>query len=304
MIRRGGHRVSLFLGVALSALSGGCSPEKTSPPAGPVPEGAFARVGASVLSLDLLGAVGGDGRAAATGIVHDELFRQETSLLAPHRARVAERGVLARHLFESLEREAAHAKLVSEKALLEERERNWVKYDRPRSVRTAQLFIRVLPLADDRAAHELAMRVLEAVKDSKNVEHFVQRGREAARGKEISAEPLPPLTETGLVVPLLLQDVGYESFPQELGAAAAKLDAPGEISDVIGSEHGFHLLFAMEVIPEQRVTLEEAREELTRAVVARRVKERLAELRAESKVAVSVERDDIGALLRQVRSDR
>lgn len=290
----------LALGLLLS-----CAPEEQGPKSVPEPpQGNFAVVGETSLSFELLRGVSqGSIEAAAHGIVHDELFRQGALEMIPGRARAAERAVLSRALLERISAEVALKHPITARDLEAHYRKHWVKFDRPRTVRTAQLFLKVEPMQDDRAAFAEAERVYAAVKGTHNLEDFVTLGRQASQS-EVTATSLPPVTADGRIAPILPQDNQFQTIDLALAKAAVALKAPSDISGIVGTEHGFHILFATEIIPEERHSVEEVRPQLTRDLLTSRVQQQIETLKKSHKTAIEYRRTDISALLRQVQKEQ
>jgi hypothetical protein len=202
-------------------------------------------------------------------------------------------------LLERIEADEEKRQAITDAQLEESWRANWGQFNRPRAVRTAQLFVPVDSLQDDRPAFAKIERVFAAVKDVHNLEAFVRLGT-AAGGDDVQPSTLAPVSEDGRVVPVLPQDRQYEQLDPVLARAATALKAPGDLSEIVGTEAGFHILFAREVLEPQKRPLSEVREELKTSLLVARVEERVASFKREHPVAISYERADISELLRQV----
>jgi hypothetical protein len=70
---------------------------------------------------------------------------------------------------------------------------------------------------------------------------------------ELRLEELPPVASDGRTVPLVATDPPAATFDMDFATAATKLQAAGDQSPVVESRFGFHVILAIEVIPEKRV---------------------------------------------------
>jgi hypothetical protein len=212
-----------------------------------------------------------DRRAEAQGLIHDELLRQEAPERSPHIASATIRGVLARRLLTQLEREAESAKAVTAVDLEAARETEWLRYNRPRAVRTVEVFIPVEPMADDRPAHALAVRIHEAVQGASNLEAFAERVRQVPEAAGLDIFRVPPVTEDGRIVPMNPQDREQVAMDPVYAKAATSLLEAGGVSPIVGNSAGYHILYAVEVVPALRPDTEAARDELKKLVLKSRV---------------------------------
>lgn len=300
--RRRWFRATLLSVLALPAVGLGCSQAEPEEATGDIPSGAFALVGDQALPTSLLDWVASPD--AARGVVHDELFRQGALQRSLPGADAVERGVLARGLLEKLRDQVRREQPITEADLLNEKKRRWVQFDRPRAVRGAEIFIAVPPLGDSEAAYQRAEKIHRAVSEVKNPQHFVDRGRAAAGEEKVSLSVLSPVAEDGTVVPLEPGDERSEPYPVELAQAASQLENPGDMTGVVGTKFGFHILFALEIIEEHRPPLSEITPELTNLILSERVDALLEKLNLSAKTPVSRVRDDIATLLRQTERDK
>jgi hypothetical protein len=301
---------SLILGLCLGPLACG-SGATESPPTTDIPASAFALVGDEALHRTLLDRAVAENESSqivaekAQWILRNELFRKEAERLDPHRTSVVRRAVLARRLIEQTEGQVSESARPGQLELEQEYRRRWLDYDRPRAVRTVQVLFAVPPLAPDQAILEKAQRVREAVRGAHNLEEFAARARPLiGEDKEVFSYDMPPLATDGRIVPSLPQDFQVEGISEILARAAGSLENPGEISDVVGSEYGFHIFFATEVIPEQRVPFDAVTAELERAVLGERVRQELDKISKNGRVPVERRREDISRLLTLVQQGK
>jgi hypothetical protein len=263
-----------------------------------VPEGAFAVVGERVLPLELLTAPVEERKAEAEAVIREILLGDEAARSLPHRAQAVQRGVLGRSLIEHLEEELSRQAPVTEEELEAQRKKEWVKYERPRAVRTAQFFIPVGELSPGQVEYDLAQRIVEAVKGATNVEQFASLGRAVETDLRVIVEPAPTVAADGRVVPINTEEAQFESTDSAFAEAATNLRTAGDISGVVATKNGFHVLYAMDVYPAVSIPVSEARRALTKAVLAERLDARLQKLKEARKEKVVRVRSDIASALR------
>ncbi len=286
-------------------LSLSCSP-KAGPevkPLGEVPPSAFAVVGPRALELSLLEPFApAERKRAARDVVRDALLRAEAEKVGPARAKVIYRGELARRLIEEVDAKVRSQSNVSEAELRQEYEERWLEFDRPRAVRTVHVFFPVEPPADDEAQYQSAKRVYEAVQGTHNPQQFGQRAEAVLKdATEYRFVEMPPLAGDGRVVPMNPRDRTAGGVYEQLAKAAVQLSHAGDVSSVVGTEDGYHVILATEVVPAQIVPFDEVREELKRAVIARKVARALDEVSKAPSVRIERRRTDIANLLSLVQ---
>ena len=295
----------LFLGIVCAFLENCSPPEVTLVGDQLMPPGVFALVGSQALQVSLLDKDGPHERSKlAKSLVSDALFEQGSRERQPHRAMAVERGVLGRSLLEHLEQQVLAARPVTQSELDEQRQAKWLLFDRPRAVRTVQLFVRVPLMADSREFYELAQKIHTAVRGKHNINEFVIASRKIETDLAVEALRVAPVAADGRVVPLLPQDRQYASVDIDYAKAAVALRAAGMISDVIGTKEGFHIIFSLEVIPALRPSDSKIRNELMKAVAASRVQSRLDAIKRKQGVKVVRTRSDLGTVLRLARPAR
>ncbi len=261
----------LLLVVAGATSSCASSDEVGSATAAPLPPGVVARVADTPLSADLVGEVAGASRRDPASVVQDlirgELFTAYVRAEEPALLRVAERAAYSRALLDVLRAEALQSGGPITAGELDELTRaRWVELSRPRSVRTVHAV--ALPRAPEHrdAARALAERFKDGAAGIVDPNEFADRVRAiheehgSPTTVDVRVEALPPVAEDGRTVPV---DVLDEGAPSELVAeyarAANELQAPGEQSPVVETDYGFHVLLALEVVPELRVAPSELR---------------------------------------------
>ncbi len=303
-------RRRLPLGLVLSTLCLSLSCAKEEAPQLPslkeIPPNAFAVVGAKALDLSLLRPFEKTERkAAAKRVVRDALLGTEAEARGPARTRVIQRGEFARRLIEEVESEIRKESEVTETQLQEEYARRWLEFARPRGVRTVQIFFPVAPPMNDDAQYENAQRVLAAVEGTHNLHEFGEKAKkildDVASHKVVG---IPPIAADGRVVSTNAKDRDIGGISEHLAKAISKLSHAGEISPIVGTEDGYHVFFATEIVPAKTVPLDQVRDDLERSVISRKVERALdATLKAPS-VKIERRRTDISNLLTLVQQEQ
>lgn len=296
-----GSSLALLLGLLCS-----CSNEQKATEPGKIPEGAFAIVGERPLSVALLrGTKGTERRERALGIVRDELMRQEAEALDSSRAGAVRRGELGRRLIEQTELEVSQKGPISEEELRAEYDARWLDFNRPRAVRTVQVFFPVEPPVEDEVQRLHAERLAKAVLGTHNLDEFGKKAKPIIDEVESSVVyEMPPLTRDGRIVPILPKDRNVGGISKYLADAVGALSEPGDISSVVGTEQGYHVFFVTEVVPEKIVPMDQVKKELERAVVAKRVQNALDAISKNPKVPITRRRSDIANLLTLVQQEK
>jgi hypothetical protein len=290
---------------ALFLVASGCGEQASvSRAALTVPKGAFATIGDRALSLELLTTPPEARKAESEAVIREILLGDEAARSLPHRARAVERGVLGRSLVERLEQELLREAPVKEADLQAQRAKEWVKYERPRSVRTAQFFVPVGELSPGDHEHALAERIHEAVKGATNIDQFVTLGKAIETELKVIVEPAPAVAADGRVVPINTEEARFVSTDEVFARAASSLRAPGDISGVVVTQDGFHVLYAMEVFSSVSIPIAEARRTLTKAILAERLDARLQTLKEGRKEKVVRVRTEFASALRPFWRER
>lgn len=297
----GGRKQRASWLLALAAL--GCNAATEAPPTqDALPSGVAALVGGDAVSTAtverIASAQGLSLRAARDRAVTDALFAAAARADPGRAASVnqAERSALARSLLERLRHEAEAAGPPTDdevRALTEER---WPELDRPPSVAVTHAVVVVKSPADDARGHAVALTLAAALEGITQSDAFIAKAKEVpARGFEIVAEKLPPVTPDGRVWDPSTEPpkpIPGASFDLDFTHAASALTEPGTQSGLVKSAFGYHVILLDRRYPEVRIPLEKRREELAPDIVERRAKRALDALEARLKAStpVSVER--------------
>jgi hypothetical protein len=260
-------------------------------------------VGPRALSVSLLENIEAPERGARVqGVIRDELMRAEAESVDPARARVVRRGELARSLIEKTESEANAQGPVTQAELRAEYDHRWLDFNRPRALRTVQVFFPVEPPLQDEVQRQNAERLWKAVQGTHNLQEFGKQARPILdEMKSAQVYEMPPLAKDGRIVPILPNDRNVSGISKHLAEAVAALDSAGDISAVVGTEHGYQVFFVTEVVSEQVVSQQDVRAELERAVLATRVHAALDAISKNPKVPIERRRSDIANLLTLVQ---
>lgn len=261
--------------------------------------------------------------------VRDALFAAEAEargFAAGSEFRAAQRGVLSRLLLRELYLEAARGQ-ITEQELDEATARRWLEFDRPVGFRTVQAVVR-FKKKDDAArrakAAELAENIRRALveefghEESKapdsdqpgrslpsdtapmnatTEEHWIEQFRKTvnavpAESFQVLVEQLPPVTADGRVI-----QPGGSSFAKEFAEAASKLTLRGELSPVVITEFGAHVMMLMERTPALTVERSERERLLRSDVIAARARALRKAIRDETLGEVSTSDASVDALL-------
>jgi hypothetical protein len=232
---------------------------------------AIARVPAGAVAV-----VGDDSIDAAT-VLHIATAQQVAAKVAADRAvsdalvaadakrrygeasvRQARRGALARTLLEGFANEARRRGAPTDDEVARETQKRWWELDRPRLLRTTHAVVLVKNPGDETRARIVIGRIADRVSGISNPAAFKAR---------VAGVP-----SDGLEVRIVdvdapqLKAPGSALLPAYADAAFA-IPAVGRTSPVVHTSYGYHVILAVESIPEHRVPLEERRTRLAVDVV-------------------------------------
>jgi peptidyl-prolyl cis-trans isomerase C len=158
-------------------------------------------------------------------------------------------------------------------------ERFW-ELDRPRMV--AVVHAVVLSPEPDPAARALAERIAVATAHANTDAEFQAAAGMVDAGRfTVKLETLQPVTLDGRAVnPAAPPPAGpaVQQYDREFAAAAQRLARPGEQSPVLRTSFGYHVLYALSIIPPQQPSLDERRALLHDEIMSQRATALSAEL--------------------------
>jgi hypothetical protein len=290
----------LRLGLTLTALLGQGCKEKQTPVVrqGTLSAGVAARVGDDDILLGTVARI-----AAARGVtpaiardlaIVDALFAQGARATLPaSKVSTAERSLLARALLEAHRqrgRDPGPATDAEVSALTKER---WIEFDRPAAVRVTHVVAIAKKPEERAAARAIAERVAAALNGATKSDDFEKRVEGlGTKDIRVKVERLSPVTTDGRMFELATAgrppaEVG--ALDQSFTRAAHTLQKPGELSPVVETPFGFHVLFLEERFAAQQPSLEERRKLLTPEIQSRRSERFLAEEKQRLKAGMAVE---------------
>jgi hypothetical protein len=191
--------------------------------------------------------------------------------LAAHRA---ETSASARALLQSFASEARAAGPPNDTEVAEVTETRWWELDRPPLRRTTHAVVVLEKPEQEKGARGLAERIAVAVAPATDAASFRALATAvSAPGLKVKVEDLDPVAEDGRAVnPAAPPPPGSQTGRYSPAYVSGAFAVPGArgVSPVVRSEFGFHVIFVAELLPEQRVPLEERRRLLEPEVLMRR----------------------------------
>ncbi len=321
-------RLRSMLGV-VGLLVVGCSGSTKEKEVAPVEmanreAGVIARVGEERIVADEVGRI-----AAVQGVsvevardlaIRDALFAtaaKEEGVDAERATQLKINAVLARRLLLKLLDDAERAGPATDAELERIMKRRWLELDRPEGFRVVHAVVRLKENADEatrdrakvvaKAIREAVMPAAEMAKTTpmprSAVDPVIDVFKKAAEGVErdgfeIKVEALDPVTADGRV--LSLDGGGYE---KPFAEGASKLGSRGELSELVLSSYGVHVVLLLERIPESRVPRDEQLRMVREEVVWMRSSEARTKLLDQLRKGASVGRE-VETLLVMVPVDR
>jgi parvulin-like peptidyl-prolyl cis-trans isomerase-like protein len=207
-------------------------------------------------------------------VAEDVLLAERLVSLEPARARWIARTALARTLLASLGDEAKQQGPITSAEIAEIREQRWWQFDRPRMVQVVHAV--VISADENPAARALAERIRSAVAAAPTPEEFEKvAANVSAGGLQVKVERLPPVALDGRALdPDRPPPAGPEvtNFDGEFAAAAQRLERPGELSPVIRTPFGYHVLRLVKVFEAQHPALSELQNVLRGDIMEQRAR--------------------------------
>lgn len=296
-------------GVALLAsLTGGCGGgDSQSPRVSSLPRGALARAGSELVSgstVSRISAAQGVAPRAALALgLSDALFAQAARAELPVSAtKSVERAANARALLEQMQRETSGKGPPTPSELSKILQERWVDFNRPDAVRTSHAVVLNQDATRDAAARGVANKLAAALAQVPSESELIRIASAfPGDGFEIRAESLPFVTADGRI--LERRDAGFvagrAAFDADFARAASALTEPGQLSGVVKSAFGYHVIRLEERAPGVVVPEAELPSVLGDEVVQRRAKrarsELLERLRASTSIQIERAADELTA---------
>ncbi len=226
--------------------------------------------------------------------------------------------LLARALVEDINAAAEAQGPVTDAELDEVTARHWTELDRPEAARTAHAVVLLKKNASP-AERAKALSVAEAIR--KAVAPVAESARASAPPGDSRADDpaFPPLRQAVNTVPKDDFEVRVEALPpvvadgrsitgqgaleEAYAKAAVALERRGDVSPVVETSYGFHVLILLERIPAQIVPREERRRVVREEVVTDRARRARDEVLTDQRASVKIDRS-LDALLAAVPVDQ
>ncbi|UQA59263.1 peptidylprolyl isomerase [Polyangium aurulentum] len=326
-------RAPLFLSIvaALPGCGGGGAATSGPPPErGTLAAGLVARAGREEVTADSVGRIalaqGVDPQLARERAIRDALFAAEARASGVDVSPDVERSVktvLARRLLQQLLASADAEGPITDEELRLATARRWLELDRPEGFRTVHAVVRV-PEGADAATRARAEQIARAIRSDVVSASAIARERAAPppvrpgdadgdpaveefrraagagtrEGLEVLVEALPAVAADGR---MLLMEGG--SLDDGFARAASSLGVRGDLSEVVTTSYGAHVILLLERTPASIVPAEERRRRVRDEVLWSRASAARAALLQGLRRDVVVERS-ADALLVQVPSER
>jgi hypothetical protein len=286
------------LGLAALVLSA-CGEKR--PPAvrhGTLGPGVAARVGDDDITLETVQRIararGTSPRQARDLAIQDALFAEGARAARTHaEVATAERGVLARALLEEIRQRGRDAGAPTDAEVEAVTKERWIELARPPAVRVTHIVALTKKPADREPARAIAERVAAVLKGATKSDDFEKRIEGlATKEVEVKVERLSPVTTDGRMFELAVAG----RPPTELGTlderftrAAHAIEKPGELSPIVDTPFGFHVIFLEERLAPEQPSLELRRRLLTPEIQSRRAERVLAEAKQRIKAGTAIE---------------
>lgn len=294
-------RMKVVLGACSLYVGGGsCMACTETPPQAALGPDVVAGVGALAVTRGMVQLFDAHGEELIDGLVRDTLFAQESAATAGDRASVIERGVLSRALVETMRDRALQAAPPTEEESKQIVAEQWLRFDRPRAVRTVAIRVPVPEMADDALYQAAAEKLRQASLGTLNLETLLERTQAVEVQVEVQRVRMPPVAADGKVVPEDAMDHDLTQVEREFAEQANLLSAPADITPVFALKDAFQFLFATEIIEPFKMDAAEQRREVQLRVGQSRISPQLAEIVAAGKARLEWSTKDVPALLKRV----
>jgi hypothetical protein len=205
----------------------------------------------------------------------------------------ARKSAAARVLLQELSRRASDQGPPTDAEVAEATERRFWELDRPPLLRTTHAIVLTGDQVDDARSRALAERIHAAVTTTRDPASFRQAvGTVPTGGLEVRVEDLDPVARDGRALdPAKPPPPGstVAHFAEEYVAAAFAIPELGAKSPVVKSKFGYHVILAVERIPEKRTPLEERRRLLAPEILAARAEKLRDEVLASVRKTMPIE---------------
>jgi len=216
-----------------------------------------------------------------------------------------ERIALTQPLLKQLN-DAAREKSVTDDEVKAAIERRWWDLDRPEMFRTTHAVVQVLKPEQEANAKEVAEAIEQAVVGVTKADEFRKLAKAVdKRGLTVTVEDLTPVAADGRTVdPLRPPAPGSVTVPFDLAfaAAASRLTQVGQISPVVRSKFGYHVILLTQRIAAQHRTFAQLRQQLSEEIYQNRARTALnallTPLRAAATVTISEQAAPLTGLIR------
>jgi hypothetical protein len=290
-------RIGATLVVFLVA-AGACRPSAPLQKSGALPAGVVARVGSESIdetSVERIAASQGiDAQRARDQAVFDALIAAYArERFGPALSRQARKSASARALLQELSRRASDEGPPTDAEIAAATERRFWELDQPELLRTTHAIVVPQKPEDDERARALAERIHGAVAGARDAASF-RAAAEAVPtgGLEVKVQDLDPVARDGRALdPATPPPVGstVARFAAAYVAAAYAIPEVGAKSAVVKTDFGYHVILAVERIPEKRMSLEERRRLLAPEILAARAEKLRDELLGSSRKTMPIE---------------
>jgi hypothetical protein len=283
----------------LCLLLTGCQREQAleARPSITLSAGLVARVGQDAILLDTVQRIVQARHlapAAALDLaISDSLFseRAKQELSQSQLPAYLQRLALARTLLHQLEESSREPALATDQEISALASERWWEFNRPEMRRVIHAVVQPKSPADAAAAQVFAQKIYDAVRGVSDPKEFRTRAEAAtAPPLKVKVEDLPFVARDGRSLVLGNPPQPGGVFDTAFAEATANLSKVGELSPVVHSSFGYHVILLTEILPAKTVSFEEQRRALGDEALERRVKSRYQEtidaLRAQTPVVV------------------